>query len=112
MAGPMPRARTYYVRTAEGTVTDHPTLAECGRRAAEVISAALWNRRPGEPVPHPRFLITGQLESRDFPGDWHRLQVGRFVAARDRALGIREDRPQPRKERNDVDEHGALRALR
>lgn len=95
MADPMPRARTYYVRSGEGTVTDHATLADCGRRAAEVIRAALWERPPGARVPHPSvFLITGELESRDFPRDWNPQQIGRFVAARDRALEIRSDRPR------------------
>jgi hypothetical protein len=37
------------------------------------------------------FLITGELESRDFPRDWNDQQIRRFAAARDRALGLRED---------------------
>jgi hypothetical protein len=92
--GQTPRARTYYVRAGDGTVTDHPTLAECGRRAAEVIRVAVQAQPAGEiaPVGHPDvFLITGELESRDFPRDWSAQQIGRFVAARDRALGIRDE---------------------
>ncbi len=90
---PMPRARTYYVREPDGTTSDYPTLAECGRRAAQIIRDALHAGPPGgPPVPHPDvFLITGELESRDFPRDWNDQQTRRFAAARDRALGLRED---------------------
>lgn len=43
-------------------------------------------------MPHPDvFLITGELESRDFPRDWNNQQTRRFTAARDRALGMREN---------------------
>lgn len=90
---PMPRARTYYVHEPDGTTSDHPTLAACGRRAAHLIRAALHARPPGGPaVPHPDvFLITGELESRDFPRDWNNQQIHRFTAARDRVLGLREN---------------------
>jgi len=89
----MPRARTYYVREPNGTTSDHPTLAECGRRAAHLIRAELAARPPGAgAVPHPDvFLITGELESRDYPRDWNNQQIQRFAAARDRALGMREN---------------------
>jgi hypothetical protein len=66
---PMPRARTYYVHEPDGTTSDHPTLAECGRRTAELIRVALVTRPQGTgAVRHPDvFLITGELEARDFP---------------------------------------------
>ena len=90
---PMPRARIYCVREPDGTTSDYRTLAECGRRAAHLIRTALAARPPGGPgVPHPDvFLITGELESRDFPRDWNDQQIRRFAAARDRALGLREN---------------------
>jgi hypothetical protein len=93
MAKPMPRARTYYVRESDGTVSDHTTLAACGVQTAALIRAGLDATHPGGPsVPHPRvFLITGELESRDFPRDWNSQQIRRFAAARDRALGLRDD---------------------